>query len=225
MMTIQNVHRTDCPKPSARHPFAHRRNLHGGGSGPHRPSRWNARSLQTHETLRSALRTDGKARSTPGRDYFSVTFHGQGAADSHHIDSVMKMKRRSLGLTVAPLLAAALLTGCSAQNQTESEPPATSSSSVSPPAISNGSVSGTYTGTQTIELGAPPEDAKHISVEFVCIDPGTLFLPGGAKTMCGDKSEGAISGTVLPLSPGQDTIKVKTSDPTVSYEMKAAYEN
>lgn len=178
-----------------------------------------------HDAPRSALRTDGKARSITGRDYFSVTFHGQGAADSDNIDSVMKMKRCSLGLAVAPLLAAALLTGCSAQNQAESEPQTASSSSVSPPPTTNGPVSGTYTGTQTIELGAPPEEAKHLSVEFVCIDPGTLFLPDGAKTICGDKSEGTISGTVLPLSPGQDTIEVKTSDPTVSYEIKAAYEN
>ncbi len=133
--------------------------------------------------------------------------------------------RFSSGIAVATLLSAVLLSGCTAQDQREDEDQATPSPTGTASATAANPVSGTYTGTQTIELGTPPAEATSISVEITCLGPGSIFLQDGAKTICGEKSKGTTSSTTLPLSPGQDSTEVKTSDPSVSYKAKIAYEN
>lgn len=125
---------------------------------------------------------------------------------------------------MASLIAVGLLTGCSSSDQAKSGSQPASSSMDTSDRASDGPVSRTYTGTQNIELGTSAEEATQISVELVCIDPGTLFLQDGAKTTCGEKSKGMTSSTILELAPGQEAIKVKTSDPAVRYKVKAAYE-
>ncbi|GAA5227047.1 hypothetical protein [Paeniglutamicibacter antarcticus] len=124
------------------------------------------------------------------------------------------------------LLTAFLVSGCTPLDQPDSESPQASSSKEEAPKAMNDPVSGTYTGTQTIQLGPPPEGAKQISVELGCIDAGTLLLQDGAKTICTEKgSEGAASTTTLTMAPGQDGVVVKTNDPTVSYKVNAFYKN
>ncbi|MDQ0734787.1 hypothetical protein [Arthrobacter agilis] len=86
-------------------------------------------------------------------------------------------------------------------------------------------VSGTYTGTQTIELGAPPQDATHVRVDITCLTTGTLVLEGGEEAVCelGDGASAIVfSG---PLSPGQDSFTVTAGDPEISYKAKAVYMN
>lgn len=137
------------------------------------------------------------------------------------------MKRQRLpGTVVATLLTAVLISGCTFQDQSEGEPtPASSSQDEAHTAIGD-PVSGTYKGTQTIELGAPSEETTRISVELLCLSPGTIFLPGGAETTCKeDGSERATSRTSFQLPAGQDAIEVRTSDPNVRYELKVVYKN
>ncbi len=133
-------------------------------------------------------------------------------------------QRRSFGLALSALFAAVLLAGCTAQGEPAAEdPPPTSSTTQTSTPLGN-AVSGTYTGTHTIELGAPPEEATHIRVELTCLSSGTIHLPGDAEVTCG---EGAVTAAFssLPLTPGQESIEVKTSEPTVSYEATVVYEN
>jgi hypothetical protein len=84
-------------------------------------------------------------------------------------------------------------------------------------------VSGTYTGPQTIELGAAPASATSIKIELTCLSGGTIYLAGGASTTCHDLDTGAVSSTFLALSPGQDFLEVGTSAAAVSYQAHIIY--
>jgi hypothetical protein len=128
-------------------------------------------------------------------------------------------------LATAGLLSAALLTGCGAENEAQagSQPapsyPGSTAKAVADP------VFGTYTGTQTIELGAPPADATHIYVELTCLSAGALLLHDNDEITCADPDEGTTrSFASYPLSPDQTSFEV-TSDPDVSYMVRAVYEN
>lgn len=134
--------------------------------------------------------------------------------------------RPSPAIATAGLLTVLLLAGCTAANdqETENQPQPSSTGGVAT-AVAD-PVSGTYTGTQTIKLGAPPEEATHIYLELTCLSAGTLLLEGGDEVVCVDPNEGstrAVSSS--PLSPGQDSIEVTANDPNISYEVKAVYEN
>ncbi len=84
-------------------------------------------------------------------------------------------------------------------------------------------VSGTYTGPQTIELGAAPASATAIKIELTCLSGGTIYLPDGASTTCPDIGTGAVSSTSLAFSPGQDSVEVGTSAADVSYQAHIIY--
>ncbi|WP_104167706.1 hypothetical protein [Arthrobacter sp. SX1312] len=84
-------------------------------------------------------------------------------------------------------------------------------------------VSGTYTGPQTIELGAAPDSATSIMVELTCLSGGSIYLPDGAGTTCPDIGTGAITSTSLALSPGQNSLEVRTSAADVSYQAHITY--
>lgn len=86
-------------------------------------------------------------------------------------------------------------------------------------------LAGTYTGTQSIELGEQPEGATHLTIELTCLTAGTLYWQDGANMTCASGEEGTTSTGSLPLSPGQHTTEVRTSDPNVKYEATIAYEN
>jgi hypothetical protein len=85
-----------------------------------------------------------------------------------------------------------------------------------------------YVGTQTIELGPAPEGATSIFVELTCLSPGTMYWQGGASMTCSDQDVGATGATgsmSLPLTAGQRTTVVTTSDPSVSYRASVTYES
>lgn len=86
-------------------------------------------------------------------------------------------------------------------------------------------VTGTYTGTQTIELGTAPDGATHIRVELTCLSGGTIYWQDGASMTCQGAETDGPAYTSLPLAPGQTSTEVKTSDPTVSYKADVTYEN
>lgn len=133
--------------------------------------------------------------------------------------------RRSPVIATAALLTVLVLAGCTAANNSETEgQPQPSSTGGVVTAVAD-PVSGTYTGTQTIELGAPPEYATHVRVDITCLTAGTLVLEGGEEAVCelGDGASAIVfSG---PLSPGQDSFTVTANNPEINYEAKAVYEN
>jgi hypothetical protein len=136
------------------------------------------------------------------------------------------MKQRLLpSLATAGLLSAALLTGCGAENDAEAGSqsptyPGSTATAVADP------VFGTFTGTQTIELGAPPTEATHIYVELTCLSAGILLLHDTDEVTCAEPNEGTTQAfSSFPLSPDQTSFEVATSDTDVSYMVRAVYEN
>lgn len=133
------------------------------------------------------------------------------------------MLRRSLGTAAVGWLVVLLTTGCTAGSDTESEqrphPTGTATTAVAPP------VSGTYTGTQTIELGAPPDDATHIRIDITCLTTGTLVLESGDEAVCRSGGGATVIMSSSSLSPGQDSFTVTADDPDTTYEATAVYEN
>ncbi|MHA7144980.1 hypothetical protein ACX80U_09720 [Arthrobacter sp. TmT3-37] len=84
-------------------------------------------------------------------------------------------------------------------------------------------VSGIYTGSQTIELGAAPDSANSIMVELICLSGGTIYLQQGASTSCPDIGTGLTYRTTLTLRPEQDTLELRSSNPDVSYQAHITY--
>lgn len=126
---------------------------------------------------------------------------------------------------ITGLLAVLLLTGCTAANdqktegQTQPSPTGATVTAVADP------VSGTYTGTQTIELGAPPDEASHIRLELKCLSAGTLVLEDGFEAVCPTGLATTVTSSSTPLSAGQTSVTVTAGDPTTKYELEAVYEN
>lgn len=133
--------------------------------------------------------------------------------------------RRAPVTATAALLTVLLLAGCTAGNDLETENQQQPSSTGDVATAVADPVSGTYTGTQTIALGAPPEDATHVRVDIKCLTTGTLVLEGGEEAVCelGDGASAIVfSG---PLAQGQDSFTVTANDPEINYEAEAVYTN
>lgn len=124
------------------------------------------------------------------------------------------------------LIATFLITGCTAQDPEVSEEPPAPSSAAATPTVTAEVISGSFTGDHTFELGVPPAEATHIKVELTCVDPGILFLPREARMECADQSaQTTTSITSIPLSPGQESVEVRTSEAEVSYKATMSYES
>lgn len=124
------------------------------------------------------------------------------------------------------LLSVVLLTGCTGQDQLTGDDLLTTGSTDENSNMVGDPVSGTYIGTQTIELGDPPTEATHIYVELTCVSAGTIVLQDGDEVACTDPGKGTTRAfSSLPLSPGQDSIEIATGAPDVRYEAKAVYES
>ena len=137
------------------------------------------------------------------------------------------MKQRLLPvLASVGMLSAVLPSGCAAQNELAADnKPQSSSPGGTATAVAE-PVSGKYTGTQTIELGAPPESATHIYAEITCLSAGTLLLPDNFEVTCLAQKAGTTRTlSSIPLSPGQVSFDVKANEPDVTYEVKVVYEN
>lgn len=134
------------------------------------------------------------------------------------------MMRRSPVIAAIGLLAGFLLAGCTAENlETDNQPqPGPTGHMVSP--VSE-PVSGTYTGTQTIELGKPPEGATHIRTQLTCLSPGTLTLDDGSVVICPTGSAATTAMSSSELLPAQHSITLTSNEPDTKYELIVVYED
>ena len=87
-------------------------------------------------------------------------------------------------------------------------------------------VTTTYTGTATVELGAPPAGTTGIQMELRCLTPGWFEYPDGASSSCSEEDVAndrlGWSGYTISLAPGQDSVTIKT-DPEARWQLTAEY--
>jgi hypothetical protein len=132
--------------------------------------------------------------------------------------------RRSLVLVLIGLLGGLLVTGCVGGDlDTENPPPPPPSGPVV--LMVSESVSGTYTGTHTIELGDPPDDATHIRTDLTCLSPGTVTLDDGSVVICPTTSAATSSMTSYEILLGQRSVTVTASEPSTKYTVSVVYED
>lgn len=88
-------------------------------------------------------------------------------------------------------------------------------------------VTGTYTGTATVDLGPLPEGVTNVAVELTCLTPGRFAYDDGASVECDGTDIGtrsAVSGYSIPLTTGQHTMTI-TTDPAARWTLTATYVN
>jgi hypothetical protein len=136
----------------------------------------------------------------------------------------MSILRPSPVLALTGILTGLLLvTACTAGGlETESPPPPLSGPEDS--TVSE-SISGTYTGTHTVELGKPPEDATHIRTDLTCLSPGALTLDDGTVVICPTTSVATSSMTSYELLPGQHSVTVTAAESSTRYTVSVVYED
>jgi hypothetical protein len=87
-------------------------------------------------------------------------------------------------------------------------------------------VTRTYTGTATVELGAPPAGTTGIQMELTCLTPGRFEFPDGAASICSESDaanpRSGWSGYTIGLAPGQDSVTIKT-EPEARWQFTAEY--
>lgn len=86
-------------------------------------------------------------------------------------------------------------------------------------------VTGSYTGSATVDLGPIPEGVTNVAIELTCLSPGRLVFEDGASFVCADSDVGTrevSGGHSLPVSAGQHTITI-TADPAARWSLKATY--
>ncbi|WP_269938570.1 peptidase M56 family protein [Arthrobacter sp. HY1533] len=86
-------------------------------------------------------------------------------------------------------------------------------------------VTGSYTGSATVDLGPIPEGVTNVAIELTCLSPGRLAFEDGASIVCSDSDVGTGSfsgGYSIPVSAGQHTITI-TADPAARWSLKASY--
>jgi hypothetical protein len=85
----------------------------------------------------------------------------------------------------------------------------------------------TRTGPATIALGPPPAGATSLSLALTCLSVGTFYFPNGSSESC-DATDLNLpfhqASEVVPLSPGVDTVTIKTSA-NASWTLRAVYVN
>lgn len=97
-------------------------------------------------------------------------------------------------------------------------------------------VTGTYTGTASIELGAPPKGAAVVIIDITCTEGGAMSAPtlivGGSDGVtgqevgwnCGDPDfDGAIQIRDGALPEGESTTFTVTADPGTVWSATAQY--
>lgn len=84
----------------------------------------------------------------------------------------------------------------------------------------------THTGTDTVDLGAPPDGATSIEVTLTCLTAGTFTFADGAYATCSARDAGTRSGVTtytLQLSPGEHSTTITTSEPDQRWTLTATY--
>lgn len=83
----------------------------------------------------------------------------------------------------------------------------------------------TATGTQTVDLGAPPPTANRVELHLTCLTPGRFTFADGASVACSASDVGtpsATSGYSLPLEDGQRTTLIR-ADAGQRWRLVAGY--
>lgn len=87
-------------------------------------------------------------------------------------------------------------------------------------------VTNVYTGTATVDLGTPPDGTTGIKLELWCLTPGWFEFPDGSSSSCSqadvDNGRTGWTGYTIGLSPGQDSVTIKT-DPENRWKLTAEY--
>lgn len=82
------------------------------------------------------------------------------------------------------------------------------------------------TGTQTVELGAPPAGADAIAISFTCLGAGRFTFADGAGVQCDVGSVAAMEAHpatyTLSLKPGQHSTTI-TATPGARWRLTATY--
>jgi hypothetical protein len=132
--------------------------------------------------------------------------------------------RRSSAMLITMLFSGLLIVGCTSGDLEAENPPPPAPTGPVVSAVSEW-VSGTYTGTHTIELGEPPEDATHVRTDLTCLSPGTLTLDDGSIIICPTTSAATSSMTSYEILPGRDSVTVTADEASTKYTVSAVYED
>jgi hypothetical protein len=127
---------------------------------------------------------------------------------------------RRPAVVITGLIAVVLFTGCTGgQLEAENPPGPTSFRGISDP------VSGTYTGTGTIELGEPPDNATHIDTRLTCLSAGNLIMEDGLTVICPTGSANTTALSSFELVPGKQSVTITAEDPSTKYKLDAVYQD
>ena len=90
-------------------------------------------------------------------------------------------------------------------------------------------VTATRTGSATIDVGTPPDEATGISLTLTCLTPGTFDFPNGSNMTCSasDMSRPAVyrqALEIVPLLSNGSTVPILTSA-NAEWTLRAAYVN
>lgn len=149
--------------------------------------------------------------------------------DTTHVISGARRRRTVRRIATAAMLTAALTIGIVlsptlwASLGTTAPPaaPAPTATPVLPGAdavVTHGRpVTGTYTGTATIDLGPRPAGVTQMSIALRCLDAGRITSQNGASVVCSQKDvdrEGSDPSTsdIIDLEPGQTTMTISAAD-------------
>jgi hypothetical protein len=86
-------------------------------------------------------------------------------------------------------------------------------------------VAATGTGTQTVDLGAPPAGTTAIYISFTCLTAGDFTFADGARIACGSADAGPQSPPAtytMSIAPGQDSTTI-TATPSARWRLVATY--
>jgi hypothetical protein len=92
-------------------------------------------------------------------------------------------------------------------------------------------VTGSYVGSQTVSLGAPPEGVSGVSVSLHCLTPGHFDLPGGGRLVCtdadfaGTSTRAGFDAFIVPISDIKDGDLRVSALGGAKWELAAHYVN
>lgn len=71
----------------------------------------------------------------------------------------------------------------------------------------------TRTGPATVELGAAPKGATHVTLELTCLTAGTFTFADGVRVACsGSDAATSTASYTLPLAPGQHATSIRAGE-------------
>lgn len=86
-------------------------------------------------------------------------------------------------------------------------------------------VTATGTGTQTIDLGAPPSGTTAISISFTCLTAGDFTFADGAAIVCdsADRRQSSTGTYTMRIVPGQDGTTITARPASARWRLVATY--